>query len=55
MARVYAPVNGYNGISAGVAFKDGAAEVEKPELVAWFKDHGYQVEKPISRRNKKED
>lgn len=45
MAKIYAPNKQYNGISASVAFAKGIGETDNPILLAWFKDHGYEVEK----------
>lgn len=44
MARIYAPVKDYNGISAGVSFRDGVGECSSPYLLKWFHEHGYKVE-----------
>lgn len=46
MAKIYAPNRGYTGISAGVPFVDGKGETDDQYLLAWFREHGYQVEKP---------
>jgi len=44
MARIYTPVKDYNGISAGVPFRNGAGETSSPHLLKWFQKHGYRVE-----------
>lgn len=44
MAKIYAPNNQYNGISASVAFARGVGETEDPTLLEWFIDHGYTVD-----------
>lgn len=44
MAKIYAPVKEYNGISAGVSFRDGVGETFSPHLLKWFREHGYKVE-----------
>ena len=44
MAVVKAPNQQYTGTSAGVAFVNGIGQTEKTELLAWFREHGYQVE-----------
>lgn len=43
MARIIAPNKEYTGISASVFFYKGEGETEKPELIEWFKRHGYEV------------
>lgn len=54
MAKVIAPNKQYNGISAGVNFKEGVGETSDPHLIKWFKAKGYAVEeeKPKRRRRK---
>lgn len=44
MAKICAPNEEYNGVSAGVPFVNGKAETEDPYLLKWFKKHGYRVE-----------
>lgn len=44
MAKVTAPVSGYNGTTAGVVFKDGAGQTDDPRIKAWLTEHGYLVE-----------
>jgi len=44
MAKIYAPNKEYTGISAGVPFMNGVGETDRPELLAWFREHGYTVE-----------
>lgn len=43
MARINTVVKGYTGIRAGVAFVNGSGETEDPHLIAWFREHGYEV------------
>ena len=43
MAKIYAPNKNYTGISASVPFVNGASETDKPNLIDWFKEHGYAV------------
>lgn len=43
MAKILAPNKVYAGVSAGVQFKDGAAETTHPYLIDWFREHGYTV------------
>ena len=40
MAKIYAPVKDYNGISAGVSFRDGVGEISSPHLLKWFREIG---------------
>lgn len=49
MAKIIAPNKDYAGVSAGVAFQDGAGYTDDPYLVEWFRSHGYTVEekKPV--------
>ncbi|MDB8553257.1 hypothetical protein [Turicibacter sanguinis] len=44
MAKVFAPNEQYNGISASVKFVNGVGETECPLLKEWFVSHGYTVE-----------
>lgn len=44
MAKIYAPNKQYTGISASVGFAKGVGETSDPDLIKWFKDHGYEVE-----------
>ncbi|WP_277293014.1 hypothetical protein [Veillonella montpellierensis] len=44
MAKVYAPLENYNGISASVEFVDGVAETDNDNLLEWFEERGYIVE-----------
>lgn len=50
MAAIKAPNKQYSGYSAGVLFEQGIGHTDDPNLVAWFKARGYQVEdeKPTS-------
>lgn len=43
MAKILAPNKQYTGVSASVSFCNGIGSTEKPELIDWFKKHGYQV------------
>ena len=50
--RITTPATGYTGVSAGVNFTDGTAEVDVPEdaehpharALAYFRSQGYGVE-----------
>lgn len=44
MARVIAPNKEYAGVSAGVSFHGGEGNTDDPYILAWFRDHGYEVE-----------
>ena len=44
MAKIYAPNKEYNGVSASVAFENGVGECNNPASLAWFREHGYEVE-----------
>lgn len=45
---IKAPVGNYNGISAGVQFKDGTGETDNERAVQWFREKGYTVE-PVKK------
>lgn len=55
MATIKAPNAQYTGISAGVPFVNGEGQTEDPRLIAWFEEHGYQVEaeKPAPKKTAK--
>ena len=38
---IKAPVENYNGISAGVQFKDGKGETDSERAAEWFRGKGY--------------
>lgn len=44
MAKITAPVDNYNGTSAGVDFKNGVGHSDKQSSLDWFKSKGYTVE-----------
>lgn len=44
MAKVYAPLKTYTGISASVRFVNGVGETSDPDLLKWFEKHNYTVE-----------
>lgn len=44
MAVIKTKVPYFNGIRATVLFTDGVGETDNPELIKWFKNHGYVVE-----------
>lgn len=41
--KIYAPVKDANGIYASVRFVNGVGETDNPQLIEWFKSHGYSV------------
>lgn len=43
MAKIIAPNKSYTGISASIAFAKGVGETSDPNLIQWFKEHGYSV------------
>lgn len=45
MAKVYAPLKDYNGISASVEFINGVGETDNENLLEWFEEKGYTVER----------
>ena len=45
MAKVYAPLEYYNGISASVEFVNGVGETDNENLLEWFEEKGYTVER----------
>nr|DAS20166.1 MAG TPA: hypothetical protein [Caudoviricetes sp.] len=45
MAKVYAPLEDYNGISASVTFVNGVGETDNENLLEWFEEKGYTVER----------
>lgn len=42
--KIFSPVKTYTGMSASVPFCNGIGETDKPHLIKWFKEHGYEVE-----------
>lgn len=53
MAKVYAPLQDYNGISASVTFVNGVGETDNENLLEWFEERGYTVEREKPKRAKK--
>ena len=53
MAKVYAPLKDYNGISASVTFVNGTGETDNENLLEWFEERGYTVEREKLKRAKK--
>lgn len=48
MAKIICPNKQFSGLSASVSFVNGEGETDNPNLISWFKEHGYEikVEKP---------
>lgn len=44
MAKIYAPNEKYNGLSATVRFINGVGETDDAHLIKWFESKGYKVE-----------
>jgi hypothetical protein len=44
MAKIHAPNKNYTGITATVPFAAGVGETSDEHLLAWFNEHGYEVE-----------
>lgn len=49
---VKSPVEGFNGLSAGVQFTGGVGKTSNENAADWLKSHGYQVteEKPKAEK-----
>lgn len=43
MTKVFAPNRGYDGLSAGVQFKNGVANTDDPRALAYFARAGYGI------------
>ncbi|EYE88274.1 hypothetical protein Q428_08725 [Fervidicella metallireducens AeB] len=43
MAVIKAPNSKYNGISAGVQFREGTAQTDNERAIEWFREKGYEV------------
>lgn len=50
MAKIFAPNEKYNGVSATVRFINGVGETENEHLIGWFESKGYKVEKTPKAR-----
>jgi hypothetical protein len=44
MVKILCPNKQYSGVSASVTFVNGVGETDNPQLIDWFKSHGYNVE-----------
>ena len=53
MAKILAPNKDYNGVSASVNFENGIGETDDADLITWFKENGYKVEKPAPKAETK--
>jgi len=52
--KIHAPNEKYNGITAGIQFVDGVAEVEETKHIEWLKSKGYKIEIEKKKNKKKE-
>lgn len=50
--KIYSPNKEYTGVSASVSFCNGKGETDDPNLIRWFKDHGYRVEEETETKRK---
>lgn len=41
--KIYAPVKDFNGLRNNVRFVNGVGETDDPQLLDWFRTHGYKV------------
>lgn len=41
--KIYTPVKDFNGYRNNVRFVDGVGETDNPQLIEWFRNHGYNV------------
>lgn len=48
MPVVVAPVEGFTGTVAGVAFDGGRANTSNPRAIAYFRRQGYRIEAPVA-------
>lgn len=53
--KIYAPVKDTNGVYASVRFVNGVGETDNPNLIEWFKTHGYVVENTQELREDAEE
>jgi len=49
MAKILCPNKEYSGVSASVTFVNGVGETDNPQLINWFKNHGYTVEEDAEK------
>lgn len=43
MVTILSPNKQYNGVSAGVQFRDGTAQTDNERAIEWFREKGYEV------------
>ena len=43
--KIYAPVKDFDGLRNIVRFGRGVGETDNPQVIEWFRCHGYRVEK----------
>lgn len=49
--KIYAPVKDFNGLRNNVRFINGVGETDNPQVIEWFKRHGYVIEKSLEKRD----
>lgn len=47
--KIYAPVKDATGTWASVRFTNGVGETDNPDLIKWFREHGYEVEVTVNQ------
>lgn len=50
--KIYSPNKNYTGVSASVPFCNGIGETDNPNLIRWFRDHGYTVSEDVKTPKK---
>ncbi len=48
--KIYAPVKDFDGLRNNVRFVRGVGETDNPQVIEWFRSHGYTIEKPVENR-----
>lgn len=43
--KIYSTVKDFNGLRNNVRFVNGVGETDNPQVIEWFRSHGYSVEK----------
>ncbi|MFB0840966.1 hypothetical protein [Paenibacillus oleatilyticus] len=51
MAKIFSPNTQYTGLSASILFVNGVGETSDPNLLEWFRDHGYIVEEETTEES----
>ena len=47
--KIYAPVKDFHGFRNNVRFVKGVGETDDNELIQWFINHGYTIEKSVEK------